>query len=501
MLPTFYKRTKIVITLGPSITQKLWTWEMFNDPRNKSLVNLAYERMKNAILTGANCLRINFSHGTYEEHSIKIKIAREVSAKLQKNISLMLDTKGPEIRITNVPNGPVPIKKDSKLTIYCKKDIPGDTTRFAVTDSTKTYNMAKDVKVGGIILVDDGKLQLLVEEVNVDNGEIKVMAMNDHSINTTKRINLPNTEYSMPFLSNKDKDDLLFAIKNHFDYVACSFTNTRDDVKMVKDFLKINGGANIQIISKIETTQAVNNIDDIIDESHGIMVARGDLALEIPYYDVPYFQKYITRKCRFVSKPCIVATQMLDSLEKNIHPTRAEVTDVFFAVERGADATMLSGESAQGMFPIEAIKTMRDIDTKSELLFDYKRAIDWYFPRNDHSPRYAKALAKKIAKKLLPFGNPAAPEFKYDFVVLFTNDKQVIWTLSSIRPAATIIVVSDEPELMTCFGINYAIQTYFVKDLNQSKENIQVIAKQAIESFSDKKVNYFVVVNNKIIEH
>jgi pyruvate kinase len=349
---------------------------MFNDPKNKDLVKIAYDRMKKAILTGANCLRLNFSHGTYEEHGIRIKIARDVAAELKSNISLILDTKGPEIRITNVPSGPVPIKKDSKVTIYCKKDIEGNQEQFAVTDSTKTYNMAKDVKVGGIILVDDGKLQLRVEKVDVDSGLIKVVALNDHFINTTKRINLPNTEYSMPFLSNKDKEDLLFAIKNKFDYVACSFTNTRDDVKRVKDFLKSNGGVNIQVISKIETTQAINNIDDIIDESHGIMVARGDLALEIPYYDVPYYQKYIIRKCRFVAKPVIVATQMLDSLEKNIHPTRAEVTDVFFAVERGADATMLSGESAQGMFPIEAINTMHDIDIKSELLFDYQRAID-----------------------------------------------------------------------------------------------------------------------------
>lgn len=499
MLPTFYKRTKIVVTLGPSITQKIWTWEMFNDIKNKALVDLAYERMKNVILSGANCLRLNFSHGSYEEHGIRIKIARDIANSMKSNISLMLDTKGPEIRITNVPNGPVPIKKDSRIIIYCKKDIEGNEKCFSVSDSTKTYNMAKDVKVGGVILVDDGKLQLLIEKVDIEFGEINVLALNDHAINTNKRINLPNTEYSMPFLSNKDKDDLLFAIKNKMDYVACSFVNKRDDVKRVKDFLKSNGGANIQVISKIETSQAINNIDDIIDESHGIMVARGDLALEIPYYDVPYYQKYIIRKCRFVAKPVIVATQMLDSLEKNIHPTRAEVTDVFFAVERGADATMLSGESAQGLFPIQAIRTMHDIDIKSELLFDYQRAIDWYFPRNDESPKYAKKIVKTIAKQLLPFGNPAAPEFKYDFVVLFTNDKQIIWTLSSIRPAATIIVVSDEQELMTCFGINYGIQTYFVEDINKAKNNIQETAKKAIGHFSNKKVNYFIVANNKIM--
>jgi pyruvate kinase len=340
------------------------------------MVKTAYEKMEEAILAGANCLRLNFSHGSYEEQGVRIKIARDVAQKLKRNISLMLDTKGPEIRITNVLNGPIPIKKDSELIIYCLKTVDGGYKQFSVSDSSKTYNMAKDVKKDGIILVDDGKLQLKIKNVNVELGEIEVVALNNHAINTGKRINLPNTEYSMPFLSDKDKEDLLFAAKNKFDYVAASFTNTRDDIRAIKEFLRSNGGSTIQVIAKIETSQAINNIDDIIDEANGIMVARGDLALEIPYYDVPYYQKYIIRKCRFVAKPCIVATQMLDSLEKNIHPTRAEVTDVFFAVERGADATMLSGESAQGVFPINAIQTMHNIDIKSELLFDYQRAIN-----------------------------------------------------------------------------------------------------------------------------
>jgi pyruvate kinase len=349
---------------------------MFNDPKNKELVKMAYEKMEEAIKSGANCLRLNFSHGSYEEHGIRVKIARDVAEKLKQNISLMLDTKGPEIRITNVVNGPIPINKGTDLTIYCTKIVDGGHKQFSVSDSTGKYNMAKDVKVGGTILVDDGKLNLRINKVNADTGEIEVTSLNSHAISTNKRINLPNTEYSMPFLSDKDKEDLLFAIKNKFDYVAASFTNTQYDLRMIKDFIKNNGGTNLQVVAKIETSQAIKNIDQIIDEADGIMVARGDLALEIPYYEVPYYQKYIIRKCRFVAKPCIVATQMLDSLEKNIHPTRAEVTDVFFAVERGADATMLSGESAQGLFPIEAITTMHNINIKSELLFDYQRAID-----------------------------------------------------------------------------------------------------------------------------
>ncbi|GHU47147.1 hypothetical protein FACS1894218_0970 [Bacilli bacterium] len=350
--------------------------KMFNDPNNKELVQLAYERMEGIIKAGVTCVRLNFSHGSYEEHQIRINIAREVAKKVSRNISVMLDTKGPEIRLGQIKDGPSPVAKDSSVTIYTLKNIVGDGSKFFVTDSTGTYNMAKDVKVGGIILVDDGKLQLRINNVDVAKGIINTTALNAHHVNDKKRINLPNTEYSMPFLSQKDKDDILFGIKNKVDYVAASFVNSKENVNEIRKFLDDNGGDKIQIISKIESTHAIHNIDEILEVTNGVMIARGDLALEIPFYDVPYWQKYIIRKCRMIGKPSIVATQMLDSLEKNIQPTRAEVTDVFFAVERGADATMLSGESAQGLFPVQAVYTMRMIDKKSELLFDYQRAID-----------------------------------------------------------------------------------------------------------------------------
>ncbi|MDR3163474.1 MAG: pyruvate kinase [Mycoplasmataceae bacterium] len=479
---SYYKRTKIVATLGPAITQKIWSLEMLNDPQNKAMVKLAYQKMTEIIESGVNCVRLNFSHGDHNEHLVRIKIARDVAKKLNRYVSVMLDTKGPEIRVGKIKTGKALIKIGTKVTVNTLKPIVGDTQSFYATDSTGKYNMANDVKVGGTILVDDGKLQLSIDAVDKINGIIKTIAKNTHTISDKKRINLPNTAYSIPFLSPQDKDDILFGIKHKVDYIAASFVNNADNIAQIRQVLDDNGGGNIQIISKIESTNAIDNLDQILDATNGVMVARGDLALEIPYYDVPYWEKYIIRKCRYIGKPVIIATQMLDSLEKNIQPTRAEVTDVFFAVERGADATMLSGESANGLFPTFAVQTMREIDVKSELLFDYKRAIEFYFPKAK-LVSYAKRIAKKIAKKLLPFGDDAAPSFPYGYVVIFSNDKPIIWTLSNIRPAATIIVVTDDEELLTCFGINYAIQTYYVKDLNQAKTNPQKIALAAIKQY------------------
>jgi pyruvate kinase len=331
--------------------------------------------MEGVIMSGVTCCRLNFSHGSYDEHQIRIDLAREIAKKTKRNISIMLDTKGPEIRVGKIDNGPVPIKKNSEVVIYTTTDIVGNANKFSVSDSTNTYNMANDVSDDDIVLVDDGKLQLKISSVDAKKGIIKTIALNDHYINDKKRINLPGVEYSIPFLSKKDREDILYGIKNKVDYIAASFVNSAKNVNEIRDFLKENHGEFIQIISKIESTNAIKNIDEILAASDGIMVARGDLALEIPYYDVPYWQKYIIRKCRLIGKPVIIATQMLDSLERNIQPTRAEVTDVYFAVDRGADCTMLSGESAQGQFPVEAVYTMRRINKRSELLFDYQRSI------------------------------------------------------------------------------------------------------------------------------
>ncbi len=494
LIKTYFKRTKIVATLGPSITQKIFTWDQFNDPKNQELVKKAYENMEEIIKAGVNCVRLNFSHGDYEEQLIRIKIVRDVAKKLNRNIAIMLDTKGPEIRVSSYVDKKIEIKADSQVDIYTIKTIAGDAKSFSVTDSTGTYNMANDVKKGSIILVDDGKLELYADEIDPSSGIIRTVALNTHTITNKKRINLPGSNYTLPFLSEKDKKDILFACDNNLDYIATSFTNSKANIDEVREILRKQNNFNIKIIAKIETGNGIENLDDIIEASDGIMVARGDLALEIPYYDVPYWQKQMIRKCRYAGKPCIVATQMLDSLERNIQPTRAEVTDVFFAVERGADATMLSGESAQGQFPINAVETMANIDVKSELLFDYDRAINVYFKKTKF-PKYIKQIAKKIANELKPIGEQINPSFKYNFLVLFSDDKQLVRAISNIRPAATIILITSEKELINEFAINYAIQTWYVENLNDAKEKYQQVATKVIRSLNHENVKAIAFFN------
>lgn len=480
-IKTYYKRTKIVSTLGPSITQKLFTFEDFNDPKNAALRSQAYKNVEDIIQSGVTCVRLNFSHGDYEEQLIRIQIVREVAKKLNRNIAIMLDTKGPEIRVNKLESDKVEIKASSIVKIHTIDNIVGNAEYFSVSDSTGKYNMANDVKKGSIILVDDGKLELIVTEVDTTKGIITTKASNTHSICAKKRINLPGSSYSLPFLSEKDKKDIIFACENNLDYIASSFTNSAADVKAIREILIDHKKPNIQIISKIETGNGIANLDEIIEASDGIMVARGDLALEIPYYEVPYWQKQMIRKCRYVGKPCIVATQMLDSLERNLQPTRAEVTDVFFAVERGADATMLSGETANGLFPINAVQTMSNIDVASELLFDYNRAINFYFKKTKF-PHSIKKAVLKIAKVLEPKGEQINPQFPYNFCVLFTDDKLLIRTLSNVRPGATIIVVTSEKELLNSFAINYGIQTFYVEDLNKAKLDYKTISCEAIKT-------------------
>ena len=489
----FFKRTKIVSTFGPAITSDILSLKDLEDPSKKEVVAEVYDRVQKLIESGMNCARLNFSHGTHEEQLVRIKIIRDVAAKLKKNIAIMLDTKGPEIRLGKFNQKKAEVRINTQVDIYTVNDVIGDYNHFSVKATSDWYNMINDVKVGSSILVDDGKLKLVVTNIDKEANIIHTISENSHEISEKKRINLPDANYTMPFLSDKDKEDIKFACDNKLDFIALSFVNSADNVREVREILAQNNFPNIQLISKIETKNAINKLDEIIAASDGIMVARGDLGLEIPYYEVPYWQKQIIRKCRFTGKTSIVATQMLDSLEHNIQPTRAEVTDVFFAVERGADATMLSGETANGEFPVNAVEIMSNIDVKSEILFDYERAIDVYFPKTKF-PKYAKRTATRIARNLLPSGEQINPQFKYNALILFSDDKLLVKAISNIRPAATVILVTSEPELLKFYAVHYGIQTYYVDDLNEAKENYKDVAEDALNNiFGSQKsaIAYF----------
>lgn len=484
----FKHRTKIVATLGPAITQKIFTWEAFNDPANISKVKIAYENMEKCILAGLSVARFNFSHGTHEEQKIRIKVLQESAERVGQNVHMLLDTKGPEIRVLSFESddGAV-INEGSTVSIHSTEHFPGNSKAFCVTDSTKTYNMAKDLQENSYVLLDDGKLILQVKSLDVNKGLIVCEAKNTHTIKENKRVNLPGCDYSMPFFSDKDKADVLFAIENGFHYIALSFVNTEKDIQEVKGFIQSKTDRKIQIISKVETTSSIRNINEIIEASDGIMIARGDLGIEIPYAQVPYWEKYIIRECRKENKPVIVATQMLDSLERSPLPTRAEVTDVFFAAENGTDATMLSGETAQGQYPVEAVSVMGNILTKAEQAFNYVRGMTKMFVKSPLAKtpegKQAIAIADAVIGKYIQ--EPVYTTITPMQLILFSNNPKLIQSLSSIRSFRAIIVITDKEEVYKGFGLNYGIFTYKIDSINLSSEEREAVFKELKKKLPD----------------
>ncbi|AEW45948.1 pyruvate kinase [Mycoplasma haemocanis str. Illinois] len=387
-----FKNTKIVSTFGPAITREFNTEQDLSNPEFSSSLAVVEKTIEDLILAGINCVRFNFSHGSSEEQLLRVKLINRVQKKFIESqnsnsnkgkflrpMILMADTKGPEIRVyTMEAKEGVTYEIGDILTISCIERIIGNKSGFSVLDSTGRYNMANDCVVGNTILVEDGKLSLEILEVDKVKGLVKAKVRNRHILKANKRINLPGADYSMDFLSEKDVFDICLAMDNGFEYVALSFVNSKENILEVRNLIekhsKEKGIKNkIKIISKIETLKSCENIDDIIEYSDGVMIARGDLGLEIPYFQVPYWTKKIVRKCWEKGKPVIVATQMLDSLERSVVATRAEVSDVYRAAELGTDCTMLSGETAQGLFPVIAVKTMCDIVYESEKFFNYDR--------------------------------------------------------------------------------------------------------------------------------
>jgi len=336
---SYLKKTKIVCTIGP--------------------VTESVETLKELLNRGMNVMRLNFSHGDYEEHGTRIKNFRQAMSETGKRAGLLLDTKGPEIRTMSLEDGKdVSIKAGQKFTFTTDQSVVGNSERVAVTYP----DFAKDLKVGDMILVDDGLIELDVTEIK--GNEVICIARNNGELGQKKGINLPNVSVNLPALSEKDIEDLKFGCKNNIDFVAASFIRKADDVREVRRILHENGGDRIQIISKIESQEGLDNFDEILEESDGIMVARGDLGVEIPVEDVPCAQKMMIKKCNRAGKPVITATQMLDSMIKNPRPTRAEANDVANAIIDGTDAIMLSGETAKGKYPLEAVEVMDKIARK-----------------------------------------------------------------------------------------------------------------------------------------
>ena len=333
------KKTKIVCTLGPASENE--------------------ETLRELIKNGLNVCRLNFSHGSHEEHKGRMDLVKKLREELNMPTAILLDTKGPEIRTGKFDVPEVFLEEGQTFTITMK-DVIGDKERCTVSYK----GLANDVKPGDTILIDDGLVGLTVKEVN--NDDIVCEVQNSGIVKNHKGVNVPGVKVNLPAITEKDRSDIEFGIEQGIDFIAASFVRKVSDVLAIREILEENNAEHIKIISKIENQEGVENLDEIIEVSDGIMVARGDLGVEIPTEEIPVVQKLMIKKCNEAGKPVITATQMLDSMIRNPRPTRAEVTDVANAIYDGTDAIMLSGETAAGKYPVEAVKTMATIAKRAE---------------------------------------------------------------------------------------------------------------------------------------
>ena len=340
------RKTKIVCTLGPATDRE--------------------DVLENLIVKGMNVARCNFSHGSYDEHKARIDKVKELREKHHMPTAIMLDTKGPEIRLGLFRDHEIILEEGAKFVLY-SEEREGDQDGISITYP----DLYKDVEVGTTILIDDGLVEMSVVELK--EGEIVCQIKNGGKVSDRKGVNVPNVKLSMPFLSDKDKEDILFGIKNDVDFVAASFVRRADDLRKMRKYLNDHGGYDVHIIAKIENREGVENIDEIIETAEGVMVARGDMGVEIPCEEVPVIQKMMIKKCVMAGGQVITATQMLDSMMKNPRPTRAETTDVANAIYDGTGAIMLSGETASGLYPVEALETMVRIADRTEQDIDYRK--------------------------------------------------------------------------------------------------------------------------------
>ena len=339
------RKTKIICTIGPASENE--------------------EVLTQMCLAGMNVARLNFSHGTYPEHERKIALIKQVREKLGLPIAIMLDTKGPEYRIKTFRDGMITLSDGDAFT-FTTDDVEGDGSRVSVNYK----DLHKDLKEGDIVTVNNGMVKFQVQ--SIDGHDILCKCLVGGVLSNRKSMSFPNKVMSGPYLSEQDKSDLIFGISHGVDYVAASFVSTKQDVLDIRNLLDANGGEDIEIVAKIENRAGVDNIEEICSVCGGIMIARGDLGVEIPFVEVPAVQKMLTKKCRMLGKRVITATEMLESMIQNPRPTRAEISDVANAVFDGTSCVMLSGESAAGKYPVEAVRTMAEIAEYTEKQTDYK---------------------------------------------------------------------------------------------------------------------------------
>ncbi len=435
------RKTKIVCTLGPATDAEGVLEEM--------------------IKSGMNVARFNFSHGEHKEHAARMEQLRQLREKLCQPVAIMLDTKGPEVRIGPVENGGVLLIAGSEVVL---------TTRNVIgTSSVLPVNYAglpRDVRIGNHLLIDDGNLDLICE--NVTGTDLKCRVIFGGMVKPKKGVNVPGVKLSMPYLSQKDKQDILFGIEQGVDYIAASFVTCAEDVLQIRALLQAHGAEDIHIISKIENRDGVDNLDEILAVSDGIMVARGDMGVEIPFEELPEIQKYLIRKGVWAGKKVITATQMLESMITHPRPTRAETNDVANAIYDGTSAIMLSGETSVGAYPVMAVRTMDTIARQTEKCIDYAAAL-----RDLDS----SALTGTITDAVSHATCTMAQDLKATALVTMTTSGETARMLSKFRPGRPIISCTPNERTYRQLALSWGV----VPMLTEKKESTDELCDLALE--------------------
>ncbi len=441
------KKTKVVCTIGPASEDK--------------------EMIKKLVNEGMNICRLNFSHGDYAEHGARIEKIRNVSKDLKKPIGIMLDTKGPEIRLGEFENGGVQFEKGDVVTIVNDPTLMGTRESFAI-NVPEVFN---DVKPGDFILMDDGKMRVDITEVN-SGKDFKGVVANPHFLKSKKGCNLPGIVLSMPFISSKDESDLRFGAQNDVDYIALSFVRRKEDVLAVRDILISEGKDDIQIFAKIENQEGFDNLRDILEVADGIMVARGDLGVNVSLEYVPIYQKQMIKMANEMGKPVITATHMLESMQGNPRPTRAEASDVANAIMDGTDCVMTSAETAAGQYPAEAVHTFTKIAEAIEPMIDYKTRLADGIASSKRN--MSDSIAISAAETALAMDIKA--------IVAFTQSGLTARRLAKFRPEAPIIAVAFDERVQRSLLPVFGVQPVVTDVQNTQQNDVQLARNIALKN-------------------
>ena len=438
------RKTKIVCTMGPNLFEK----------------HLIAPLMK----AGMNVARFNFSHGTYETHQHYYDEVCRIRDELGLPVATMLDTKGPEIRVRSFKNGRVTLQNGQLFTLTTD-EVEGDEERVSITYK----ELPQDIAVGSSILIDDGLIGMQVERI--DGADIVCRVLNGGVVSNNKGVNIPNAHLSMPFISEKDHQDILFAIKNGYDFIAASFTRCADDIMQIRHILQENNCHTINIIAKIENMEGVENIDEILRVVDGVMVARGDLGVEVPLEDVPSLQKKLIQRGIAAGKPVITATQMLDSMIKNPRPTRAEATDVANAIYDGTSAIMLSGESAVGAYPVEAVETMVRIALRAEADMDYIRR----FSRDT-------SASTDVTNAISHATVTSAHDLNASASITVTKSGSTARILSRYRPACVIVGCTTEKHVWRQLALSWGTVPLMIAEESNTDDLFEHAVDAAVQN-------------------